>query len=277
MTTILGVRKGHAILIARTVALPQDYSFFLLGVSGAGKSTLFRQCFVTQKVLVINLLDPSVEFVILDEIQKVPKLLDVVHLLLETDQSPKKFILTGSSAKKLRAAGVNLLAGRAFTYYLFPFSYLEFGEAFDLELALAFGLLPKVFFFTNNTNKIKFLQSYVANYLTEEIRAEQLVKNIEYFRRFLEVAAQANGKILNFLNIARALSSTLGVIPTPGASDYSELFDQFIVIECFKLKHYYQLEYRFSYLLTAGDAEIDLIIERPGLCPLFIEIKSRGM
>ena len=82
---------------------------------------------------VVLAVDPEIQYIVIDEIQKVPKLLDVVHLLLESDKSDKQFILTGSSAKKLKAAGVNLLAGRAFTYNLFPFSYLELEEAFDLN------------------------------------------------------------------------------------------------------------------------------------------------
>ena len=335
-------------LIERILHLPFDYSFFLFGARGTGKSTLLTTLFDPDKTLLINLLDPreelrflkdpaelrqivlatgpEIEFIVIDEIQKTPKLLDVVHLLLESDKSNKRFILTGSSAKKLKAKGVNLLAGRAFTYYIFPFSYLELGNLFDLQAVLSFGTLPKIFSFEKSPHKVKFLQSYAITYLKEEIWAEHLVNNLEHFRRFLEVAAQSNGKIVNYSNIARdvgiddktvkayfsiledtltgnflnpfhhsfrkrlksapkfyyfdlgvarALSSSLSLTPTPGTSYYGELFEQFIIIECFKLTHYYQPEYRLSYLMTSSGAEIDLIIERPGLPPCFIEIKSK--
>lgn len=335
-------------LINRLLQLPDDYSFFLFGARGTGKSTLLETVFAPEETLFINLLDPYVElrflknpeelrqvvlacsaqiqFIVVDEIQKVPKLLDVVHMLLESDKSDKKFILTGSSAKQLKAAGVNLLAGRAFTYYLFPFSYLELGSYFNLPEALSFGLLPKLFSFSSRAHKIKFLQSYTITYLKEEIWAEHLVKDLGYFRRFLEVAAQSNGKIVNYSNIARdvgaddktvksyfslledtlvgyflepfhhsfrkrlrvapkfyffdlgvarALAATLSLNPVSGTSYYGELFEQFIIVECFKLKHYYQSEYRLSYLMTPAGLEVDLIIERPGLPPLFIEIKSK--
>lgn len=339
---------GVKMLINRILQLPDDYSFFLFGARGTGKSTLLETIFNPEQTLFINLLDPRVElrflknpaelrevvlasdaqiqFIVVDEIQKVPKLLDVVHLLLESDKSDKCFILTGSSAKKLKAAGVNLLAGRAFTYTLFPFSYLEFGPHFNLRDALCFGLLPKLFSLPSSAYKTKFLQSYAITYLKEEIWAEHLVKDLEHFRRFLEVAAQSNGKIINYSNIARdvgindktvknyfslledtlvgyflepfhhsfrkrlrtapkfyffdlgvvrALAATLSLNPVVGTSYYGELFEQFIIVECFKLQHYYKPEYRMSYLMTASDVEIDLIIERPGLPPLFIEIKSK--
>lgn len=335
-------------MIRRILQLPMDYSFFLFGARGTGKSTLLTAIFEPHNTLTINLLNPleemrflrnpeelrqvvlavnpEIQFIVIDEIQKVPKLLDVVHLLLESDKSDKQFILTGSSAKQLKASGVNLLAGRAFTYHLFPFSYLELGKIFDLRQALCFGMLPKIFSFQSDSHKVKFLQSYTMTYLKEEIWSERLVNNLDHFRRFLEVAAQSNGKIVNYSNISRdvgvddktvksyftlledtlignflepfnhsfrkrlrmapkfyyfdlgvtrALSATLGVNPTPGTSYYGELFEQFIIIECIKLKHYYQSEYRLSYLMTASDLEIDLVVERPGSLPIFVEIKSK--
>ncbi len=209
----------------RFLKLTTDYSVLLLGARGTGKSTLVREIYPASNNLYIDLLNPEEEarfarnpnllielveampfaaqYVIVDEVQKQPKLLDVVHLLLESRKCGKYFILTGSSARKLKAAGVNLLAGRAFVYHLFPFSYLECGECFRLEDALRYGILPKIFAFTSSEDKQRFLQSYTLTYLKEEIWAEQLIRNLNPFRKFLEVAAQSNGKIINYSTIAR--------------------------------------------------------------------------
>lgn len=209
----------------RLLQLTTTYSVLLLGARGTGKSTLVRKTYPEAGNLYIDLLDPEEEarfsrrpntlidlveamspearYVIIDEVQKQPKLLDVVHLLLESRKCAKYFILTGSSARKLKMAGVNLLAGRAFVYHLFPFSYLECEEQFQLEDALKYGMLPKVFEFKVFEDKQRFLQSYALTYLKEEVWLEHLVKELEPFRRFLEVAAQANGKVLNYANISR--------------------------------------------------------------------------
>jgi predicted AAA+ superfamily ATPase len=250
-------------------------------------------------------------------------MLDVVHSLIE--RTDKKFILTGSSARKLKQGGANLLAGRAFVYHLFPFSFLELGEQFNLQAALQWGLLPKIEFLNTDQEKLHFLQAYALTYLKEEIWAEQFIKKLDPFRKFLEVAAQCNGKIINYANISRdvgvddktikeyfsILEDTLigfvlepfqhsfrkrlslkskfyffdvGVVRTLtrslslplrfSTSLYGELFEQFLIIECWKLISYFQPEYRISYLQTKDDAEIDLVVERPGLPILFVEIKS---
>ena len=212
-------------LIQRHLTLPRRYSFLLFGARGVGKSSLLETDFDLSQVLFLNLLDPLEEarfardpnelialvqgmtktqlYVIIDEVQKVPKLLDVVHLLLESHHCKKYFILTGSSARKLKAGGVNLLAGRAFVYHLHPFSYLELKDTFSLSEALSFGSLPKVTSLRGPLHKQKFLEAYTQTYLKEEIWAEHLVRKLDPFRRFLEVAAQTNGKILNYANIAR--------------------------------------------------------------------------
>lgn len=212
-------------MLKRQLKLTKNYSLFLFGARGVGKSTLVEYVYNLKNCLYINLLDPAEEdrfarnpnelveligalpkssqHVIIDEIQKVPKLLDVVHLLLESKKCGKYFILTGSSARKLKMAGVNLLAGRAFVYHLYPFSYGELGNKFDLNEALQYGMLPKVFEFDSSKEKQKFLQSYTLTYLKEEIWAEQLIKKLDPFRQFLEVAAQCNGKIINYSNISK--------------------------------------------------------------------------
>jgi len=207
----------------RHMKLPKKENILLLGARGCGKSLYLRNNFKKEMVLWIDLLKaeeedrysknpdllfeevaglpPEKKYVVIDEIQKVPKLLDIVHSLIEN--SSKIFILTGSSARKLKTSSANLLAGRALYYRMFPLTSFELAESFDLSRALKFGTLPKVW--ANRSDKIrrKFLETYALTYLNEEIRAEQVVKNLDPFRKFLEVAAQSNGKILNFSKIAK--------------------------------------------------------------------------
>ncbi len=141
-------------------------------------------------------------WIVIDEIQKVPKLLDLAHMGIE--RSRLKFALTGSSAYKLRRGASNLLAGRAVTFNLHPFSSLELGEAFDLHTAVNFGTLPRAWALrAEPVERRRFLASYVNTYLREEINAEQLVRKFEPFVRFLSSAAEANGTILNIAKLAR--------------------------------------------------------------------------
>lgn len=197
-------------------------SFFLFGPRGTGKSTLLKKRFNLSECFWLDLLDSSVEdrflhnpselyaivkalpdeikYVVVDEIQKVPKLLDEVHRLIE--ETDKIFILTGSSARRLKREGANLLAGRAFVYYLHSLSCFELGKAFNLEKALNWGTLPRIFSLDDD-EKGEFLRSYADTYLKEEIWNEQVVRKLQPFRRFLEVAAEGNGKIVNYANIAR--------------------------------------------------------------------------
>lgn len=332
-------------MLKRLLQLPKEQSFFLFGARGTGKSTLIANQFDHNSSLWIDLLDPEEEdrfthnpnelrilvealpvqttHIVLDEIQKIPKLLDIVHSLIE--KTSKFFVLTGSSARKLKQGGANLLAGRAFVYHLYPFSFLELGKKFILDDALRFGLLPKIISYKNAKYRNEFLRSYSYTYLKEEIWAEQLIKKLDPFRRFLEVSAQCNGKIINYSNIAkdvgvddktvkeyftilkdtligfilepfhhsfrkrlsakpkfyffdrgvvRALARHLSLPLLPSTSAYGEAFEHFVIVECIKLASYFYPEYRFSYLKTKDDAEVDLIVERPGLVPLFIEIKS---
>ena len=210
--------------------LPINQHFFLFGARGVGKSTLLQHLFERQHCLWIDLLDldeearlsrdpmqlesmvlalpASYTHVVIDEIQKIPKLLDVVHRLIENPNNKKFFILTGSSARKLKRGGANLLAGRAFVYHLFPLSFLELGEQFQLNAILSWGSLPKIFQLENPLEKQKFLNAYAHTYLKEEIWAEQFIKKLDPFRHFLEVAAQNNGKIINHSNIARDVNVT---------------------------------------------------------------------
>ena len=207
----------------RILSLPTEQSFFLFGARNTGKSTLIKQLFSTQSHLWIDLLDPRQErtyfshpehleaevlalptttrHIIIDEVQKLPKLLDVVHRLIES--TDKIFVLTGSSARKLRRGHANLLAGRAAVRYLYPFTFIEQGADFKLIDALTHGVLPKVTTLTSTEAKADFLRGYTHTYLKEEVWAEHLIRKLDPFHYFLEVAAQSNGQIINFSKIAR--------------------------------------------------------------------------
>lgn len=136
-------------------------------------------------------------WVVVDEVQKVPALLDEVHRLIEEDGY--RFLLSGSSARKLKKGSANLLAGRAISHHMFPFCSGEV-ETGDIERVLAFGLLPKAY---STARPQAFLKTYVDTYLKEEILAEALTRNIGAFSRFLEIAARQNGQLTNLSNIAR--------------------------------------------------------------------------
>ncbi len=195
-----------------------DRSFFLFGPRGCGKSTWLRH--VLPDALHLDLLDASLHleltrdshrlealagdrpgdsWVVLDEIQKVPALLDEVHRLLESRRW--RFALCGSSARKLRRGGANLLAGRALTLDMEGFSAAELGDRFDLESALEWGTLP----FVQNEPDVStdILSAYVNTYLKEELLSEGLIRHAPPFVRFLAVAGQVNGQTLNVQNIAR--------------------------------------------------------------------------
>lgn len=142
---------------------------------------------------------PQDSWVMIDEIQKIPNLLDEVHRLMETKRW--RFALCGSSARKLRRGGVNLLGGRAVTRNLDTFSYGELGDALDVEFSLQWGLLPLVQFDRENAPDI--LNSYVNTYIKEEIKEEGIVRRLPPFLRFLNIAGLLNGQLVNGQNISR--------------------------------------------------------------------------
>ena len=218
----------------RSLNLPLHRSCFLFGARGTGKSTLLRATLASASTHTLNLLEADTEdrlvrdpgaferevlalpatvtHVVVDEVQKIPRLLDAVHNLIETHRVSQRFVLTGSSARKLRAGGANLLAGRAGLRHLFPLTRAELGPDFDLDRALRFGGLPEVWNLESDQDRGDYLRAYAHAYLREEIRAEQIVRNLEPFRRFLEIAAQGSGKILNYASIARDVGADLKTI-----------------------------------------------------------------
>ena len=142
---------------------------------------------------------PEGHTIVIDEIQKIPDLLSIVHLLIEKKRK-WKFILTGSSSRKLRRQGVDLMAGRALNMTLHPFMAAELQDEFDLEEALMFGLLPMRFSTSKPWSKLK---SYITLYMEEELKTEGIVRNLEPFARFLSVMSLSHGCIINVTNIAQ--------------------------------------------------------------------------
>ena len=195
-------------------ALIEKKSHFLFGPRQTGKTSLIHHSL--KGVKVYDLLDTSIylalsqspgrigqelttkdNLVVIDEIQRLPELLNEVHRIIETRSI--RFLLTGSSARKLRRRGVNLLGGRARTKYLHPFTYKELGDKFDLARAMERGLLPSIYF---SDDPRADLQAYAGSYLQEEIVAEGATRNLPAFSRFLKVAALCNSQIVNFTNIS---------------------------------------------------------------------------
>lgn len=197
---------------------PPDQSYFLLGPRGTGKSTWLKATY--PKAFRIDLLNLDVlrfylaaperlretvaaledgSEIIIDEVQKIPSILSEVHGLIEQKRG-LKFILTGSSARKLKREGVDLLAGRALLKHMTPFFAGELGTKFSLEQALEIGTVPLI---VESKNPQEVLQTYVGIYLKEEVYAESLVRKIDDFARFLEVISFSHATQINVSNVAR--------------------------------------------------------------------------
>lgn len=199
--------------------LPKKQSAFLWGARKTGKSTYLREHFpgsITYDLLKTDeltrlLASPHLlreelialsskqlhQPIIIDEIQKIPLLLNEVHWLIENKQI--SFILCGSSARKLKHGAANLLGGRAWRFNFYPFVYKEIHH-FDLLRAFNHGLLPSHYL---SDQPLRMLRSYVNDYLKEEIQQEGIVRNLPAFARFMELVGFTNGQLLNFSNIAR--------------------------------------------------------------------------
>ena len=230
--------------LSRILKAPKQ-SFFFMGPRGSGKSTWLRAMFPDAHV--IDLLSeeiyqrllaspghfadevravPTDRWVIVDEVQRLPGLLNEVHRFIE--EKRLRFVLCGSSARKLKRSGVNLLAGRALNKSMHPFVPEELGAHFDFEEALRYGLLPIVW---DSSAKEETLAAYAQFYLKEEIQAEALVRNLPGFARFLPIAALFHGQTVNVTNIAREA----GVARTTVAG-YLDILEETLL--CFRLSGY---------------------------------------
>ncbi|WP_457566683.1 ATP-binding protein [Caldithrix abyssi] len=267
-----------------------------------------------------KIIKEKIRYIFIDEIQRIPLLLNEVHYLIE-EFPGCQFIMTGSSARKLRRGGVNLLAGRALERQLFPFTYQEIKESMNLEDLLKYGSLPPLLE-KNNTEKREILNAYVNTYLREEIQAEGIARNIGGFSRFLDVAASQFTELLNFNAIARdcalpvrtvqsyyeILEDTLigfrllpwrksvrkrlrahpkfyffdngvtnalnGMLTSSLAGAIKgKLFEQFVIQEVYRFKHYLQSEANLFFWRTNHGAEVDLLIEKHRQIKYIVEIK----
>ncbi len=215
----------------------ENHSLFLWGARQTGKSTLLKALF--PNALWFDLLqsdlyerlskNPSIlretilaktesETVIIDEIQRIPELLNEVHWLM-TNES-KKFVLSGSSARKILRGGYNLLGGRALRYELYPLVSSEIPD-FDLVRALNNGLLPRHYLATNAK---KLLSAYIGNYLKDEIAAEAKIRNIQSFSKFLEAAAFSNGEMVTYANIATDCG-----VSAPTVKEYFQILEDTLI------------------------------------------------
>ncbi len=224
-------------MYTRLLQTPSRQSIFLFGPRGVGKTAWTRE--QLPHALFFDLLDhPTYTqllaapqrigdripqsykgWVVVDEVQRVPELLNEVHRLIESRRL--RFVLTGSSARKLRRRGVNLLAGRALTRHLHPLTALELGKDFDLKRALRWGCLPLA---CTSEKPQEYLNSYAATYLREEVQQEGFARNIGAFGRFLEAASFSQGNVLNMAAVARECAVSAKVV-----EDYFSILEDLLI------------------------------------------------
>jgi predicted AAA+ superfamily ATPase len=231
-------------MLKRIIKVPEQ-SFFLLGPRGSGKSTWLRSMFSDAHVIDLlseetyqRLLSNPGQFadelryittggwVIVDEVQRLPDLLNEVHRFME--EKRLNFVLCGSSARKLKRNGVNLLAGRALRRFMHPFVPEELGGQFDLEEFMRYGSLPVVW---DSKDKQETLSAYAQLYLKEEIQAEAFVRNLPGFARFLPIAALFHGQNINVTNIAREAQ-----VARTTVTGYLDILEETLL--CFRLPAY---------------------------------------
>lgn len=226
-------------MLPRIIALRdvENDSIFLWGARQTGKSTLLAMQFPDNRYIDLLKSDeferynrrpallreelslfPGNELIIIDEIQKIPALLDEVHWLISNRNL--RFILSGSSARKLRRSGANLLGGRAIRKHLYPLVSAEIPD-FDLTKACNNGMLPRHYLVEDASKR---LQAYVGDYLQQEIKTEALTRNLNTFSRFMEVAALSNGEIVNYNNIATECG-----ISAPTVKEYFSILEETLI------------------------------------------------
>jgi len=224
-------------MYTRLLTAPVRQSFFLFGPRGVGKTAWLRERF--PDVPFFDLLDADTYtrllaapsrlgdevpagyhgWVVVDEIQRLPDLLNEVHRLIEARRL--RFVMTGSSARKLRRRGVNLLAGRALTRFMHPLTAIELGGDFDLRRALRYGGLP---FACTEPDPRDYLKSYVTSYLREEVQQEGFARNLAGFARFIEAASFSQGAILNVAAVARE-----SAVHAKVAEDYFGILEDLLI------------------------------------------------
>ncbi|MCF7795062.1 AAA family ATPase [Patescibacteria group bacterium] len=271
-------------------------SIFLFGPRGTGKTTWLKENF--KDSIYLDLLESKLyrtlsaspekletyipqnykDWVIIDEVQKIPSILNEVHRLIEDKKY--KFILTGSSARSLRGKGVNLLAGRALTYYFHPLTRNELGGNFSLEYSLKYGQLPMSY---ESNNPEKFLDSYIDTYLREEVLQEGIARNIGDFSRFLEIASFSQGEVLNISKVAEEAQ-----IERKTAENYFKILEDLLIAKRIPVfnkrakrklishaKFYYFDAGVFRHLRPSGPLDSESEADGPALETLFLhEIRA---
>jgi predicted AAA+ superfamily ATPase len=224
-------------MFPRLLKPPRQKSFFLFGPRGTGKtswvldsledalyldlleSDLYLELLASPGRLEMHIPPEHKGWTIIDEVQRVPELLNEVHRLIE--KRKLRFALTGSSARKLRRRGVNLLAGRALTLGMHPLTASELGREFDLRKSLRVGHLPSAY---TEADPEAFLKSYVQTYLREEIQQEGLTRNLASFSRFLEAASFSQASVLNVSRVARECS-----VAQKAVEDYFSILEDLLL------------------------------------------------
>ena len=210
----------------------------------------------------------SKRWVVIDEVQKCPKILDLVHKSIFSDKNTF-FALTGSSARKLKRDGANMLAGRALSYSMFPMTHLELGSAFDLNRALAIGTLPELSCSTVGTSDREARKILVDTYL-----GILLYPAHPSFRKKI---AQKPKFYFFDPGVQRCLSGTLDIPMVESTNDYGDAFEHWVILEAWRLNELREAGYTLGYLDNYGGLSVDLVLEKPRRNSIYIEIKSARM
>jgi predicted AAA+ superfamily ATPase len=216
---------------------PNSQSFFLFGPRGSGKTIWVKAFYpsglyldllqsglytelLARPELLERFIPPSFEdWIVIDEIQRIPQLLNEVHRLIEKG---RRFILTGSSARSLRRQGANLLGGRARMEKMHPFTAAELGNAFDLSKAVQYGLMPVIW--SQSEDPKQYLEGYIEVYLQQEVAQEGIVRQLGDFARFLKIASLSQGQPVHVSNIAREIG-----LPRDRVSGYFQIVEDLLI------------------------------------------------